>query len=255
MTNHAARARTRLATVLAAVALVSAGACARHDAAPRPATLAEQVASLQRADGLLQSQLELAAGKDFYLVLDPAASTLTLMLNGAELRRFSVLGLKVGEPRVSWLARPDRRPWQDVVWSHGELVPPRQMDRYVVEAGPPVKNGAEPETPPVPPTPEEMYPVPPRYQVRFDEGRSIEIRPLDADQGAGRLARLRAWWSAKWHDAVEAAFHREQDGVRLRVVLGPKEAASFYRSLPPAVHLVILPADRQPATPAHVLPK
>lgn len=254
MTTHAARPRTCLAALVTAVALLSAGACAKHEAAPPPLTLADQVARLQRANGLLQSQLQLAGGKDFYLVLDPAASTLTLMLNGAELQRFPVLGLKVGEPRVAWFEHPEKRPWQQVVWSHGQLDPPRQIDRYVVEAGPPSKN-PEPENPPIPPTPEEMYPVPPRYQVRFDEGRSIEIRPLDADQGAGRLARLRAWWIAKWHDAAAAALHREQDGVRLRIVLGPKEAASFYRSLPPDVHLVILSADQPPAAPARVAPR
>ncbi len=254
MTNHAARARFCLAVILAGAAVLSAPACAKHEASDRPVTMADQVARLQRANGLLQSQIELAGGKDFYLVLDPAASTLTLMLNGALLQRFPVLGLRVGEPRVSWFARRDSRPWQDVVWLRGELDPPRQIDRLVIEAGPPSKDNVEPEAPPIPPTPEEMYPVPPRYQVRFDDGRSIEVRPLDADQAAGRFARLRAWWTAKWHDAVAAAFHRDQDGVRLRIALGPKEAASLYRSLPPAVRLIIL-ADDQPAAPSPVQQK
>ena len=133
------------------------------------------------------------------------------MLNGAELQRYPVLGLQVGQPRVSWFSRRDARPWQDVVWAHGELDPPRQIDRLVIQAAPPSKDAPEPEAPPVPPTPEEMYPVPSRYQVRFDEGRSIEVRPLDADQQAGRLARLRAWWTAKWHDEVAAVFHRDRD--------------------------------------------
>jgi hypothetical protein len=111
-----------------------------------------------------------------------------------------------------------------------------------MQAAPPGKDTAEPD-PPVPPTPEELYPVPSRYQVRFDEGRSIEVRPLDADAQAGRLARLRAWWSAKWHDVVAAAFGSERDVVRLRIVLAPKDAASLYRSLPPAVRLMILAED------------
>ena len=119
----------------------------------------------------------------------------------------------------------------------------------MIQAAPPGEGAAEPEPPPVPPTPEEMYPVPSRYQVRFDEGRSIEVRPLDADRQAGRLARLRAWWGAKWHDVVAALFGRERDGVRLRIVLNPKDAASLYRSLPPAVRLIILSQDR-PGVPA-----
>jgi hypothetical protein len=249
MTNHRARVRTCLAAIVAGAASLSALSCSKHEAAPQAPNITAQVARLQRVNSLLQRQIALADGKEFYLVLDPGASDLTLMLKGAELQRFPVIGLQVGQPRVSWITRRDPRPWQDVVWSHGELDPPRQLDRLVIQAAPPGKDAAEPEAPPVPPTPEEMYPVPSRYQVRFDQGWSIEVRPLDADRQAGRLSRFRAWWSAKWHDTVAAVFGRDRDGVRLRIVLNPKDAASLYRSLPPAVRLLILSQDR-PARPA-----
>ena len=123
-------------------------------------------------------------------MLDPAASDLTLMLSGAELQRFPVLGLQVGYPRVSWFARREERAWQDVIWSHGELDPPRPIDRVVINAEERPKGEEEPDPPPIPPTAEEMYQVPPRFQVRFSDGLSIEIRPREADAGAGRLARL-----------------------------------------------------------------
>jgi hypothetical protein len=243
MTNPRLRQWTCLAVIVAA----AAAACAGQDAAPPPRSdLAAKVARQQRLADLLQRQVALADGKDFYLVLDTAASDLTLMLSGAELQRYQVIGLQVGTPRVSWFARRDPRPWQDTVWSHGALDPPREIDRLVVQAPPPKKDAAEPEPPPIPPTPEEMYPVPSRYQVRFDEGRSIEVRPLDADRQAGRLARFGAWWTAKWHDVIAAVFRSDVDSVRLRIVLNPKDAASLYRSLPPAVRLLILPQDRPP---------
>jgi len=180
-------------------------------------------------------------------VLDPGASDITLMLRGAELQRYPVIGLQVGQPRVSWIGRPDPRPWQDVVWLHGELDPPRAIDRLVIEAAPPGKDTAAPEDPPVPPTPEELYPVPSRYHVRFDDGRSIEGRPLEADAAAGRMARLSAWWNVKWHDAFAAVSGTARDGVRLRIVMNPKDGASLYRSLPPDVRLVILGQDGVPA--------
>jgi hypothetical protein len=249
MTNHLACVRGPVAAIVAGAAVLSAAGCARQAPAPQSTNLPAQAARLQRVNSLLQRQIELADGKEFYLVLDPGASELTLMLSGAELQRYPVVGLQVGEPRVTWISRRDPRPWQDVVWSHGELDPPRQIDRLVIQAPPPSKDAAEPEAPPVPPTPEEMYPVPSRYQVRFDEGRSIEVRPLDADKDAGRLTRFRAWWSAKWHDAAAAAFGRDRDGVRLRIVLNPKDAASLYRSLPPAVRLTVFSPGR-PASPA-----
>jgi len=243
--------RTCLAVIVVGAAGLAGPACARHEAPPPPSNLPAQAARSQRVNSLLQRQIELADGKEFYLVLDPGASDLTLMLSGAELQRYPVIGLQVGEPRVSWVTRRAPRRWQDVVWSHGELDPPRQIDRLVVQAAPPGKDAAEPEAPPVPPTPEEMYPVPSRYQVRFDEGWSIEVRPLDVDREAGELARFRAWWSAKWHDVVAAAFRRDRDAVRLRIALGPKDAASLYRSLPPAVRLVIL-SQARPAVPPGV---
>jgi hypothetical protein len=248
MMNRRASVRVSLAALVAVVLGLWAAACARDEGARPPTAMAERAARLQRLNSLLQRQVELAEGKAFYLVLDPGASDLTLMLSGAELQRYPVLGLQVGEPRVFWFGRRDSRPWQDVVWSHGELDPPREIDRLVVQAPPPRKDAAEPDPPPVPLTPEEMYPVPSRYQVRFDEGRSIEVRPLDADKQASRIARTGAWWSAKWHDVV-AAFRADRDGVRLRIVLNPKDAASLYRSLPPAVRLIVLPQDR-PTTPA-----
>jgi hypothetical protein len=240
------RASTRTWLAVAAAGAVAAAVAGRgkgQGAPPTPDTLA-RVAQLQRATRLMERQVTLADGKEFYLVLDPAASDLTLMLNGAELRRHRVLGLQVGQPRVAWFTRRDPRPWQDVVWAHGELDPPRQLDRLVIQAAPPGKDAAQPEAPPIPQTPEELYPVPARYRVRFDDGLSIEVRPLDTDTQAGRLARLRAWWSVKWNDGVTAAFGSDRDALRVRIAMSPEDAASLYRSLPPSVRLIILPGSQ-----------
>ncbi len=235
-----------LVPIVAAAACLSVSACAKNRTASPLSDIRVRVARLQRTNRVLQRQIELAGAKQFYLVLDPGASDITLMLGGAELQTFPVLGMQVGQPRIAWVTRRDPRPWQDAIWSHGELDPPRALDRLVIEAAPPSKDTAEPEAPPVPPTPEELYPVPWRYQVRFDEGRSIEVRPLDADAQAGKLARLRAWWSAKWRDVLASVARADRDAVRLRIVLNPKDAASLYRSLPPAVRLVILPQVSTP---------
>jgi hypothetical protein len=55
------------------------------------------------------------------------------------------------------------------------------------------------------------------------------------------------WWSAKWSDVVAAAFHRDRDAVRLRIALNAKDAASLYRSPPPAVRMIILSQESQSA--------
>jgi len=239
--------RIGLAAIVAGAASLATMTCAKHETTSQAPDIRVEVARLQRANTLLQQQIDLAGGKDFYLVLDPDAGAISLMLKGALLQRYPVVGLQVGRPRVSWFTRAESRPWQDVVWSGGELDPPRAIDRLVIEAAPPSKDAAEPEAPPVPPTPEELYPVPSRYHVRFDEGRSIEVRPLDVDTRAGRLARLRAWWGATWRDGIAAVFHAEDDAVRMRLVLKPEDAAALYRSLPPSVRLIILAQERRTA--------
>jgi hypothetical protein len=231
--------------VAGAVALaLIIGGCRRAPAPPGTDASGEaEVARLQRAVTLLERQIELASGKDFYLVLDPAAPDLTLKLRGAELQRFPVLGLQVGYPRVSWVTRRPPRPWQGFVWAEGELEPPRPTDRIVVTAVEGAKGEEQTQAPPIPPTAEELYPVPSRYRVRFSGGLSVEIRPREADANMGRVARLLTGWRAKWSDVFGALRAADRDSVRLRIVLNPKDAESLYRSLPPTVRILILPGS------------
>jgi hypothetical protein len=247
---------TLMAGLAATLAAAVSGCGKPPDAASGPDTPLREAARLQRRVALLQRQVELAGNsKEFYLLLDPTTPELTLMLAGAELQRFPVMSIQVGLPRVMWSSAGPERPWRGVVWAKGELDPPRQTDRLVVQAAPAGKGGEE-EKVVVPPTPEEMYPVPPRYHVRFADGLSIEIRPREADEQLGRFARFRAALSVKWNDAISAMRSRDRDAVRLRLVMKPKDADSLYRSLPPAVKLVVLdegtgaPGSAVPAKPA-----
>lgn len=242
MTRRAALRLTANTIVLLTAAVVLA--CGTPPAAPADAgDPRAEAARLQQTNAVLQRQIELAGGKAFYLVLDPSAPDLALMLRGAELQRYGVRGLQVGQPRVAWADRRDAQPWQGVIWNAGTLDPLRQVDRLVIQQPEPPKEGEEPEPPPVPPTAEELYPVPSRYHIRFLDGLSIEIRPLDADAEAGRFARLWAWWTAKWHDVAAALGSADRDLVRLRIVLAPDDAESLYRALPPDVRLIVLPGN------------
>ena len=227
-------------------ALVSCQGAPAPQASSDPRSAA---ARLQRTNAQLQKQIELAAGKEFYLVLDPANAGLTLMLRGAPLQRFTVLGLQVGHPRAGWVSRRDPRHVQSVIWSGGELDPPRQIDRLVIQAAEPGKEAPESTPPPIPPTPEERYPVPSRYHVRFADGLSVEILPREADKTVGRWAHFRAAAAEKWHDTLAALGSSGRDAIRLRITLDPAEAQSIYRSLPPAVRLIVLDGEVEPPQP------
>lgn len=231
------------AAVLAAtmtVAIVGGAGCRRSaDGTAAEAPQAEH-ATLQRTTAVLQRQLDLAVGTDFYLVYDPAGADLTLMLRGAELQRYHVLGAQVGRPRVGWFKRRGDDNWQHHVWKDGTLEPPRQMDRFVLEGGDAAKPGAEVKAPPIPPTAEELYPVPARYLIRFADGLSLEVRPREAAQNRGGGERLRAWASTRWRDFVAALRDGDRDAIRLRIVLDPKDGESLYRALPPGVRLTVI---------------
>jgi hypothetical protein len=227
---------------------VAAAGCGGGSLPAAAADPRAEAARLQRTNAQLQKQIELAAGKEFYLVLDPKTAGLTLMLKGAPLQRFTVIGLQVGHPRAGWASRRDPRHVQSVIWSGGELDPPRQIDRLVIQAAEPGTEAPE-STPPIPPTPEEKYPVPSRYHVRFADGLSVEILPREADKTVGRWAHFRAAAAEKWHDTLAALGSSGRDAIRLRITLDPAEAQSIYRSLPPAVRLIVLDGEVEPPQP------
>jgi len=239
-----------LAVAAAGFAVIGvAAACQRG---PAPATASDprsEAARLQRTNAQLQKQIELAGGKEFYLVLDPTHAGLTLMLKGAPLQRFTVLGLQVGHPRAAWISKRDPRHVQSVIWSGGELDPPRQIDRLVIQAAEPGKEAPESTPPPIPPTPEELYPVPSRYHVRFADGLSVEIMPREADASVGRWEYVRAAMAERCRDIFSALRVADRDAIRLRITLDPQEARSFYRSLPPAVRLIALDGEVEPTQP------
>lgn len=228
---------------LRAIAFLVFGAAAFAAVAPR-SDLARTVARLERENVALEKEIELAGDKPFYLVLDPAVPDLALMLRGAELRRYPVLALSVGVPRVAFIRRGSDEVWQNVIFPDGRLDPPRPVDR--LEVVPPAAVGAGPSAAPeagearpvVPPTPEEAYPVPLRYHIRFAKGPSIEIRPREAD-ATSRWARVSTWWGARWRDTLAALAPPDDEIVRIRIALAPQDAYMLYRSLPPDTRLLV----------------
>jgi hypothetical protein len=85
--------------------------------------------------------------------------------------------------------------------------------------------------------------------VRFADGLSVEILPREADKTVGRWAHFRAAAAEKWHDTLAALGSSGRDAIRLRITLDPAEAQSIYRSLPPAVRLIVLDGEVEPPQP------
>jgi hypothetical protein len=205
-----------------------------------PAPTADELTRLTIQNDLLEKQVELGKAKEFYLILDTQSQTLTLMYRAAVLQQYRVEGLEVGVPRVVYRPRTDASHWEGRIWDKGALDPARELDRVEMQAPPPTKEGTEVEVK-VPQTPEEKYPVPPRYHIRFAGGLSIEVRPKDTGGEGGFWARVANAWSTWWADAKAASGSEPTDTVRLHVVMSKKDAESLYRALPPDTRFLVLP--------------
>jgi hypothetical protein len=187
-------------------------------------------------NAVLAKRLELAKGEQFYLLLSPERRTLTLMLKGATLFTYEVKELTVGRPRIAFFTRGGGEDWQGEIWSGGTLIPARQRERLEVIATPGMSTEeAEARTPP---TPEEIYEVPPRrFLVRFQEGVSLDVRPVGV-----AASGLKNWLA----DLFSAVKPRPDDVLRLRVVLEKEHFDAMYRALPPDVKLMALPPAAVP---------
>jgi hypothetical protein len=232
-----------LAVALAAAVLVGTANGARP--LPDPADEAAR-ASLRHANAQLRQELALSAKKEFYLRLDAGRGTLALVLRGVMLGEHRIARLEIGEPRIAFVRRGLPEDWDVAPLSGGELDPPREHDRIEIVAPEPPASADRPGTetipslPPLPATAEESYSVPLRYRIVFREGVTIEIRSPGGARNRSGLQRIVDAASLWLHDRVGAVCRSGKDQVRLRVELAAEDAATLYRSLPPAVRLVIL---------------
>jgi hypothetical protein len=231
----------RATVACAAVLAFIAGA-----AAALGAQLAED-GRLAEATRVLEHQVALAGGKDFYLLVEPSRSAMTLFLKGASLQEYRLESLEVGRRRWAFLSRGGDEDWAGVVWRAGALEPDRVVPRLEIVPG------VEASVPPL--LPEEQIVAPPAYRIRFEDGLVVDVRaerPADAGglQGLSRAAS--SWWS----DFRAAVWGRADDRVRLRLTLSAADAESLYRALPPGTALLIVPpgVDLSRAAPAKPAP-
>ncbi len=221
----------------AAIPGLGLGLAAQADPAPALEPLRAEVASLAL-------EAELAAGSDFYLVLDRGTPSLTLYHQGTALRRYEVSGLAVGRARRFFApARPLDLGGR--IWSGARLAPERRVERVEMvsdEATPPDPTGAVSW---VPPAPHELNPTPAVFRVRYADGLSIEIRAERASasgEAAGPaprragIARRLAWWLA---DRAVLLVPGGGGQGRLRIAMPADEAGALYRSLPAGSRLLI----------------
>jgi hypothetical protein len=226
--NLLCRARTAALAVclLATPAMIASTVGAQADIGA-----GEAVSWLERRVGLAESG-------QFYLVLDPAASSLALSLGGVTLLELPVSGLTVLTPRVLFRRAGAPVGWQDATWLHGTLDPPLP----VVGVVPPPSGDTETAVT-TPLLPDELVPAPDRYDIRFEGG--LALRVVTAAAGTPRGAGLAAAARERWRVLRGVA----PDAVLVRLLMAPEDAGRFYRALPPDVALILAPRDAAPTEP------
>ncbi len=185
------------------------------------------------ANPALKDWLAKAGADSFFLLLDPKAGKLELVLGGVVMRTFEVSEVGVATPRRLGPSAHLPEDWHERVWTGATLDPPHPGARTEI-VGPEI-GAAETEVL-VPPTPEEAIPVPDLFRLRFAEGLAIEITGGVAEQ-KGELppAELPRGFKEK----IRMLREGPPDRLRLRIRLKPEAAAELYRSLPPGTDFVV----------------
>jgi hypothetical protein len=205
----------------------------------KPATKGETAAPTRApksgwpANPALKDWLAKAGTDSFYLLLDPAAHKLELVLGGVVMRTFEVSDVEVATPRRLGPSAHLPEDWHERVWTGATLDPPHPGARTEI-IGPEI--GTADAEVLIPPTPEEAIPVPDLFRLRFAEGLALEITGGVAEQ-KGELppAELPRGFKEKIRMLREGA----PDRVRVRIRLNPEDASELYRSLPPGTDFVV----------------
>jgi hypothetical protein len=186
---------------------------------------------LRQEHARLQKLAGLAAGKEFYLLLEPHTKRLKLMYAGVVLEEYPVLSISLGQREVLFVDRDLPEDALSEVWEQGRLDPERKVQRKEII---PPADGAAPseEEVVIPPTPEEAVPAPDSYHVRYRSGKALEIHAGDGHSRDGFWARTLAALRQRIEDATAAIIPSDTDTVRLRVVLEGERARTLYRALP-----------------------
>lgn len=212
--------------------------------APEGAGEAGLVEALAREASRLQTELDLARGKGFYLKLDARRGRLSLLLEGVVLEEHPFDSLETAVPEVLFWRRLPPPDWDLHSYLGGTLEPARERERVEVVAPAPSPAGdvaaVEPSPPPAPPTAEEAYSVPSTYRILFAEGPTLEITAEGGGRNRGLLQRAADGVALRARDLVGALRDRGARRVRIQLRMSAEDAATLYRALPADVGVVVV---------------
>jgi len=226
-----------LGLVLALLGATKPGKTAAKPQKPSSATSSTELAS---ANAQLRRQMDLATGDTFYYTLDPVKRVLRFMYQGNLLYERNLLDVEVGTRRGFLGKGAAPKDWAERVWSSGALEPARVSTRLELDASSQDYTKQRDENL-VPPTPEEAFPAPEVWRIRYAGGMSVEVYGL-ADTTHTRPGFFKNL-SQQFQDSMKAIVSPNSDAVRIRLYLPRPQADMLYRSVPPDSRFTILPVS------------
>jgi len=195
---------------------------------------------LASANAQLRRQLDLATGDTFYYTLDPVRRVLRFMYQGNLLFERNLLDVEVGTRRGFLGKGAAPKDWAERVWSSGALEPPRESNAPELDASSQNYKTQRDEYL-VPPTPEEAFPAPEVWRIRYTGGMAVEVHGV-TDTTVTRPGFFKSL-GQQFSDSMKALVSTKNDAVRIRLYLPRPESDMLYRSVPPETRFTILPVS------------
>jgi len=223
--------------VLALLGATKSGKSASTPGKPSSGTASSELVS---ANTQLRRQLDLATGDTFYYTLDPVNRVLRFWYQGNILFERKLLDVQVGTRRGFFGKGAAPKDWAERVWSSGALEPPRMSTRLELDASS-TDYAKQRDENLVPPTPEEAFPAPDVWRIRYAGGMAVEVYGL-ADTTRTHPGFFQDL-GQQFQDSMKAIVSANNDAVRIRLYLSRPQADMLYRSVPPDSRFTILPVS------------
>jgi hypothetical protein len=218
--------------LLAAGALLAVSGCRKAPeptAFPTPTPEAQAQISEQRA--------QMAASGFFYLELRLSDQAIHLCHSGVSLKRYPYQKLEIGNPQVWFFRRHTAKPWLHAAWTDATLAPERDIRRIQIIPGDESTRPTPEVAGIIPPTLEEIIPVPPVYRINFKEGLTVEVLlegpiPYAVQEISPAQERLQ--------DLKEIFGFTPAAHTQLRATMQAADGAALYRSFPELPEMLVV---------------
>lgn len=170
-----------------------------------------------------------AVSNTFYLELALGARELRICHSGVALGTYPMTALTVAYPRILFFPRSHVGDWVDDIWTGAHLDPEKVVQRVKIVPGDTATTPTPDKPGVVPPTMEELTPVPQDFALRCSDDRAIFIHLEGQIPGSVKQDAVKA---SRWDDFLEALGLKESEAIRLQATLSAPDGAAFYRSFP-----------------------